>query len=496
MKITKVIIDKFRMLENIEIPIARKLTAIAGQNCTAKSSILGLIGHVFKFDAAYKTINGRSFTTRYSEIFRFSYPTYDKPKDHKYSLEFENGSSIQALSYDRIETGKPRELRIRVGKSEKDAGNVVHPVIYLGLKRLFPLAQEKRVNLFQRSKLTQEEVHKYNDMHNAILLQMEQITPERVETRTKKFYGVKTAVYDSHGNSAGQDNLGQILTTLFSFERLKNQLGQEYKGGILLIDEIDAALYPAAQEKLIEKLFRLSSDLNLQVIFTTHSLETLAYLKQDKYRYDSGVVYLSKASGRIEVIPDVSLSVIINDLKVIPPQFPNWEKMHVYCEDQEARYFFKKILHSKYKKKISVVPTSLSASIFLALANAKIPEFNRSIIVLDGDQAKNLKRRRPKNVVVLPGQNSPEKVFHTFLHNLPENDKFWQGCGGYTKQVCFRNCPSIGSRDVMKSWFNEQLPCWGRGACKLVSRWIEENRIPVDDFNDQFGAIYNNILSK
>lgn len=496
MKIIKVLIEKFRMLENIEIPIASKLTAIAGQNCTAKSSVLGLIGHVFNFDTAYKTIDGRSFTTKYSEIFRFSYPTYDRPKEHRYIVVFDNGSSIPALSYDRIETGKPRELRLRVGKSEKDAGKITHPVIYLGLKRLFPLAQEKRVTLFKRSGLTTEEVKKYNELHNEILLQMEQIIPERVETRTKKFYGAKTTIYDSLGNSAGQDNLGQILTTLFSFQRLKKQLGQAYNGGVLLIDEIDAVLYPAAQEKLIEKLFRISSDLNLQVIFTTHSLETLAYLKQDKYRYDSTVVYLSKATGRVKAISNANISIIINDLKVIPPQFPNWEKTHVYCEDQEARYFFKKILHSKYKKKISVLPTSLSASIFLELANAKIPEFNKSIIVLDGDQSKNLKRRRPKNVVVLPGQNSPEKVFYIFLHNLPPNDKFWQSCGGYTKQVCFRDCPSIGSRDVMKRWFNEQLPHWGRGACKLVNRWIEENQELVNDFNDQFRVIYEKILGK
>jgi len=493
MKVTKVIIDKFRALVDIQIPIAEKITAIAGQNCTAKSSMLGLIGHVFTFDKRHRTIDGRQFVTKYSEIFKFSYPAYDKPKEHRYSLEFDNGVSIRVLSYDRIEAGKENELRLRVGKSEKDGGKLTHPVFYLGLKRLFPLAQENRVYLYKRSVLTTEEVEEYNRLHNEILLLDEQIIPERVETRTKKFYGAKTKYYDSLGNSAGQDNLGQLLTAIFSFRRLKQQLGNDYHGGILLVDEIDATLYPAAQMKLIEKLHRISSDLDLQIIFTTHSLDTLSFLNQEKYRYHSKIVYLNKATGEVQVESDMSFQKIVNDLKVLPPRFPYLEKIHVYCEDREAKCLLMKLLKQDVRKKIKVIPASLSAGMLLELVNRRIPDFQCSIIVLDGDQAKRLKKPKPRNVLILPGNDSPEKVFHAYLSQLQRNDKFWGGFGSYTKQVCFKDCLAAGSRDIMKEWFNCQLPYWGRGAYKLINRWMEDNPKVVEDFRERFTTILNKL---
>lgn len=60
--------------------------------------------------------------------------------------------------------------------------------------------------------------------------------------------------YNLSTYSAGQDNLGQILIAILSFKRLKNQLGEKYAGGILFVDELDAALFPAAQKTLLEVL--------------------------------------------------------------------------------------------------------------------------------------------------------------------------------------------------------------------------------------------------
>ena len=56
-------------------------------------------------------------------------------------------------------------------------------------------------------------------------------------------------------------------------------MGDKYKGGILLIDELDASLFPAAQIKLVEKLYKKSLELNLQIFYTTHSLEVLSETK-------------------------------------------------------------------------------------------------------------------------------------------------------------------------------------------------------------------------
>ncbi len=74
------------------------------------------------------------------------------------------------------------------------------------------------------------------------------------ETDKKSGIGISTDYYDYLTNSSGQDNLGQILLALLSFRKLKEEQGDSWNGGILLIDEIDATLHPAAQSKLITLL--------------------------------------------------------------------------------------------------------------------------------------------------------------------------------------------------------------------------------------------------
>jgi AAA15 family ATPase/GTPase len=263
MKIKKIKIKKFRHLSNLELSFGNLITAIAGQNGTGKSSILGLVGHIFTFrekndTTIYKTIDGKPYETQFSEIFRFSYPKNDKAGNHEYEVELDNGDVVPVISTDRIEKGKDKTLRLVVGKKIKGEGKRSFPVIYLGLRRLFPLAQEDKISTNTPTDLTQEEIIEYQTLHNSILMLNEQINPEFVETFSKKFYATKTSSYDSLGNSAGQDNLGQIITAILSFERLKKKLGDTYLGGLLLIDEIDATLFAGAQEKLIEKMFRLA----------------------------------------------------------------------------------------------------------------------------------------------------------------------------------------------------------------------------------------------
>lgn len=43
---------------------------------------------------------------------------------------------------------------------------------------------------------------------------------------------MKTDDYGHLGNSAGQDNLGQIISAILSFNKLKSELSESYGGGI------------------------------------------------------------------------------------------------------------------------------------------------------------------------------------------------------------------------------------------------------------------------
>jgi len=484
MNISEIQITKFRHLSDIKIELGDKLTAIAGQNGTGKSTILGLLGHVCKEKTKFRTFDGKMFETEYSEIFKFSFPEFDKPKDHLYEVSFTNGITTQVASYARKERNKVESLRLRVGQSTKQGGKIDFPVIFLGLKRLYPLAQERKVASVIHS-LTEEELQYFTESHNNILLMHDEISSEEVKSNNKHFIAAKSDIYDAIGNSAGQDNIGQIITAIISFQRLKKNLADNYNGGLLLIDELDASMFPAAQHKLVEFLFNAASKLDLQVVFTTHSIEILEILLATKYKYQSEVCYFHKANGPVEKANESKLPVIISDLKAeVLIEKVKDTKIEVYLEDKEAEQLLKSILTPDLKKKIKIIDETFGAPNLLQLANKRIPAFKKSVIVLDGDQVP--RKPSPSNVIVLPGGDSPENIMFRFLQGLEADHPFWGSVGGYTKQVCFKDLKKVSDREKMKKWWKEQVAHWGLNGRTLINYWKLEHSTEVDKFNKDF----------
>lgn len=484
MKIINIKIENFRKASNLEIKFKPNLNAIAGQNGTIKTSLLGLIGHIFNFDNSYKTLSGKNFSTDFSEIFKFAYPDYDKPGNHKWRIFFNDGTSIQALSYDRIEMGKQKSIRIRVGKSAKGEGKKEFPVIYLGMGRLFPLTLDENI-LNNSSDLSEEEILYYKDVHNDILMIDDDIIPENITATNKRFYAPKTKEYNHLGNSAGQDNLGQIITAILSFKRLQKELDREYLGGILLIDEIDASLFPAAQIKLIDYLFKVSLQLNLQIFFTTHSLEVL---EKVNLLTDSKIIFLNKNYGQIQVEYNMNFSEIRENLLVLGPDaFKIKQKLkYLYCEDDEASDMIKNILTKEESKKLDIFSTKLGEKNLKDLAKKNIPDFKNSIIVLDGDVSVS----KIKNVLYLPGSFGPDRLMFNFLKSLDASDPFWSKKKGYNKQFCFKNLSNLNNnldksklREKIKKWYKEQKQYWGRNGNKAWKYWLEKNKEECINFN-------------
>ena len=167
MKIIKLHVKNFRHIKNQTIEFGDKLTAITGQNSTGKSSLLGWVAQACDFKPNIKTITGKNFYSKYSEIFRFC-------KDNDYSKEY-------SISLEYIEEGnkKIKEMKTRyVPKTEKgperyrvdfDKRGIAldFPVIYLGLKRLIPLATEKTIS-HKEIKLTTEEKNSFSKLSKTV----------------------------------------------------------------------------------------------------------------------------------------------------------------------------------------------------------------------------------------------------------------------------------------------------------------------------------------
>lgn len=515
MKITKVHIDRFRGFHDQEFEVGSQLTAIAGQNGTQKSTLLGIITQTFTISkdnpmSGEKPLCGGTYRSAFKDKFRLS-PTFDKPKGHEWTLYFDDRESFQIESIKRSDDSGIRFWQ--KGNREKGDGYIQFPTIFLSLKRLIPVAEENAIKT-DDTLLNNDEIRKFKELHNKILISTTPITSTTGITSTnKQSLGVNTEIYDWNQNSMGQDNIAKIILALFSFQRLKDKYGPSYQGGILAIDELDATMYPASQVELLKVLRKYASDLKLQIFYTTHSLSLLEatdeLCKETKLRPETSnqvrIIYLKHSDDQVLIKSDVDFNSIVLDLNVIaetPHKRKN--KITVYVEDKETEIFVKAILKQKLYGYLNFVKATFSCSSLIELVNKKVPAFSYpySIIFLDGDVRKDKANKKKlsiaRNVLLLPGDDSPERLVAKYLYNLSDTDPLWNNISnGYTKQVCFRKISFdqiLADREDAKKWFNQQLQYWGRGGVKVLNPFFATIQEDIDSFKYDYSQMIKHYI--
>jgi len=510
MKIRKIYIKKFRGFKDISFTVGSCLTAITGQNGTQKTTILGLLTQPFTITddtnpiKNEKPLTGGNFKSAFSEKFKLSEKS-DIPGAHEWSLYLDDVKepfTLVSIPRDK----KDKTIRFwRKGTKEKGSGYLQLPVIFLSLKRLIPIGEDGDLDVGSIS-LTKEEVKFCIKYHKKILLLQDDIQKtEYLESKIKNTLGVNTKAYDWRQNSAGQDNIGKILLAILSFKRLKEKYPQHYKGGILAIDELEATLYPASQEKLVEFLSEQASLLDLQIFFTTHSLEILKKLEVNS-GLKNKIVFFEKVNNNFIPHDDYSYNDIKDILMVTSSTKTKIEKVRVFCEDEEGRVFLKQILGTRITKYLKFDGLNLGGQGYIKLVKHKFHPFNfpNSLIILDGDMKAKIPKRF-QHILALPGKLSPERELANFLNLLDDTDPFWKSIGKhYTKQVCFRNYTfeeilevKKKSREKAKKWFNEQKrKYWGRNAHKAINYWMKQNKKLIKSFREEFIRRYNLVAEK
>jgi predicted ATP-binding protein involved in virulence len=508
MKIKKITIKEFRHMNDLVVEFGDNLTAIAGQNGTGKSTILGLVGQIFDYKSKERTKNNLQFATKYSEIFRFC-PINDINSNHEYEaliLDIEGNELLRDAKSrllketKKTKVGKTKKERFRIDIGDRQTageGAINFPVIYLGLKRLFPLAQEKEDSIkIKPLKLDASEKNFYKKYAKDILILLDQtVNPQNIKSPNKEFLAMETKKYSNLGNSAGQDNLGQILTAVLSFRGLKEKLKERYQGGILLIDEIDATLYAGSQINLIKRLYRFSQNYNLQIIFTTHSLEILGLLKE-KDDWATKINFFETRDNKVKNILDLPVSNIRNKIFVQTKQEEKIEKTHVLCEDENTEAWCKNLINgTDLKKNLLIKKVPISAGTLKELAQKKHIAFKKMLFVLDGDYRKDKAYNKIGRVVFLPEEYYPEKVMYNYLNSLSEEDDFWENNDSFTKQFCFNGFMDINSKSRYKDWFKSKKRYFGSAYTKLFNRWKKDNSEIVKEFQEIFTKEFLKIKS-
>lgn len=291
-KLNKIHIKKFRALSNVEINFTEQITVICGKNGTSKSSILGIAAQIFSFTndytkgekLDYQCITGAPYKSKYSEHFKIS-NNFDTPGSMDVDIEIYDGytQNIATASLELMKRQDAPRPVVRknstVEDNENSSRNFTHPVIFLSLKRLYPIADRTyKVNNFE-----------YLDTHKKDFISISnEILNRELSCATGTSGTISSAVvhndnYDQNSVSAGEDNVGQIVMALMSFRKLKEEY-KNFKGGLLLIDEADAALFPTAQINLLNVLQKECKSLGIQVVLTSHSPTMIQYAYEQNKR--------------------------------------------------------------------------------------------------------------------------------------------------------------------------------------------------------------------
>jgi hypothetical protein len=360
----------------------------------------------------------------------------------KVGIELTDGYSGQ-IATGRLELMKRGKVPRPVVRNNSTAAgttnssrNFTHPVIHLSLKRLFPIAA-------RTYEITDFE---YLDKNKKDFINFTNELLNRNSTLVTGTGGtISSAVahgdnYDQESVSAGEDNVGQIVLAIMSFRKLKAEY-KNYQGGLLLIDEADAGLFPTAQINLFKILDRECKSLNLQVIMTSHSpiLIEYAYEQSQQFRRRFKTLYLSNTFGGVQVMQDWSWPQISADIHTKTVSFKAGLALpviNVYFEDNEAIDFFNVLLaRQPIKKFVNVMAgITMGCTNYIHLIEKKVPEFSiKSIVCLDDDQRGKVVDY--KTIVVLPGGLPPDQLIFEHLYNLPAGDSFWANDLQFTRDV-------------------------------------------------------------
>ncbi|WP_114195275.1 AAA family ATPase [Edaphovirga cremea] len=542
-KLRNINIKKFRGLQDVSIDFGERITIICGKNGTSKSTILGVIAQAFSFRkdytkepvvdlSSYKTLIDKEFASSFSDHFRFS-EKYDIPGSMDIELTVYDGASETILDelslglYDSTDRRKSRPI-LRGNHSR----NVTHPLIYLSLERLLPISSRPKY-LVRNVDYVNSNKDGIRSLSNKLLIK-DGSNIVTATTGTIDSLVVHSDYYDQESVSVGEDNVGQIIQAIYSFKRLK-EVYPDYHGGIILIDEADAGLFPAAQVEFISILSKATKEYNLQIIMTSHSPtiieEVFSLAKKDSHNYKT--IYLTDTFGKIQRKDNFSWPQIFADLRVETisiEQGVSLPVINVYFEDREGADFFSSLITDRKINKVinPLKEITLGCNNYKELISKKIPEFSKkSIIVFDADVPKI---KGQQNVVLLPSGLPPDQLLFEFLYNLPIDSGYWHNDFAYTKAVFLRETSSIlqtlniiqGAdpldlksvvevfragkdnrdglvREMFKKFYKDssvKLTINGKVKGNPFRLWAKVNQGAVDNFQEEFKSSLIHTISK
>ncbi|WP_036599387.1 ATP-binding protein [Oribacterium sp. oral taxon 078] len=513
LKLAKMEIDFFRNFHDVQFDIGRKITVISGQNGVGKSNIVSLIASGSGLNK--KGELGSNFQPEFYDFFNVE--STENFTEYKLFLTYkEDGRDetvLKRLSF-KDDTATNRGIRIIPRTSNRDmpgvgskdaekrakdifgvggAARVPIPTIYLSISRLYPLGERRETvtikELKKNSKLYQNEADaKFREWYNSVIpgsIKRDaslSIVEKKTSSRSSLHMDMERT--PTLSQSVGQDNIGNIISALVDIYLLSKQ--EDYAGAILCIDEVEVSLHPDTQIHLLTLLEKLADELNIQFVFSTHSLTILKELlkKQIRNPDDYTVVYLKNPSSPM-VTKHNKYGILKADL--LGKTTFDIPKTKMYFEDEVGQHVFHMLVASlRYQCKalksgnglraldevtdsdklqaelerlerfsgilpdLQEIVMHLGCETLLTLSTQDRTYFQRVVFLLDGDarykgsEKPHIReylgkeydstgrndRKHPINICFLPEHFAPESYLYRVIYQLVNNETdhsvFWR----------------------------------------------------------------------
>ncbi len=451
-------IQKLKGINDLALKFDKNVVALMGVNGSGKSTILHALACIYK--------------------------PYEKGEDYKFSYFFTPnpdaswaGSCFTTVNYDFSEKKSYLKKYEKQGSRWiKYASRPTRDVYFLGISSCIPeIELEKKTSFINyTSKALNDKLTKKVIFTASYILNKDYEELMLHETGKKVYMGVHTKdgkAYSALSMGAGEQRIFKILQTVYA--------ANQYS--LILIDEIDLLLHADAFHKLIIKISEIAKERNLQIIFTTHSLE-MQHLSQY-----ADIRYIEQENEKMLVYDSINPDLLYKMSGEMKRTYS------IYVEDDLAASIVRQIaMGLNMQRHISIIPYGSIENAFTVAAGKVLSGENVDdiLIVTDGDRfiTTDEKRKRVKTVLTgtekdhdekieqalkmivqfnLPENTSPEKYIHSMLSSM--NDS--QEC-----VTCAKNITSVSDSHEWLGKIEEQMGI-GKAIYSTIMNIVSENEL-------------------
>jgi predicted ATPase len=403
-----------RGLTPFKLEFKYPITAIAGKNCSGKSTLLGIAACGF-----HNTKKGYKFKRRKYTYYTFSdffvQSNEEVPPQGiviDYGIRHDDWR-ISASNPNKQGLNYQRRIKKQGGRWNDYYSRVDRDVVFFGIDRVVPHSEKSVSKSYKRvfkKQITYGWEEEVKDTVGKIL--------------NKKYDSFEYAEYSKYRLPIV--NCGRITYSGFNMGAAENALFEIFstiyscsEGALFVIDEIELGLHVEAQKNFIKQLKRVCNKRKIQIVCTTHSQHIFEELPLDAR------IFIENVGGVTIITEKISSEFAFGKLAAV-----NTNELDVLVEDKTALSLINSLLPSNLRSRVNVEAIGSWSALARQMASIRQRKDNKNFLVIfDGDQSNNINTIKStyfksletfkdkdkeeewfnSKIIFLPGQEWPEK---------------------------------------------------------------------------------------